>query len=80
MKPQRGTRITNKLLCILCLFVAWQSNVHAQTPKKDPFQALRQLLNFVVTQGKALQRERLHLQIAADCSTYLVQKLVDVGR
>jgi hypothetical protein len=48
--------------------------------KKDPFQALRQLLNFVVTQGKALQRERLHLQIAADCSTYLVQKLVDVGR
>ena len=45
MKPQRSTRITNKLLCVLCLFVAWQSNIHAQTPKKDSSEALRQLLN-----------------------------------
>jgi hypothetical protein len=29
MKPQRSTRITRKLLCVLCLFVAWQSHIHA---------------------------------------------------
>ena len=45
MKPQRSTRITNNLLCVLCFFVAWQSHIHAQTPKKDSSEALRQLLN-----------------------------------
>ena len=44
MKSQRGT-ITNLLVCVLCLFVALQSHLQAQTPKRDPLETLRQLLN-----------------------------------
>src|SRR6185295_18382696 len=44
MKSQRGT-ITNLLVCVLCLFVALQSHLQAQTPKRDPSETLRQLLN-----------------------------------
>jgi len=34
--------------------VAWQLNTHAQTPKKDPSEALRQLLNFPELTFKSL--------------------------
>jgi len=44
VKSQRGT-ITNLLVCVLCLFVALQSHLQAQTPKRDPLETLRQLLN-----------------------------------